>query len=76
MLKPNPQCDGIWRWGFVCVCVHTPKACVKFPGQGSNPNHSSDNAKSLTIRPPGNPWRWGFLEELIRSQGWSPHEFN
>ena len=27
-----------------------------FPGQGSNPNHSSDNAKSLTARPPGNSW--------------------
>jgi len=26
----------------------------KFPGQGMNPCHSSDNAKSLTPRPPGN----------------------
>ena len=26
----------------------------KFPGQGTNPSHSSDNAKSLTTRPPGN----------------------
>ena len=26
----------------------------KFPGQGSNPSHSCDNAGSLTVRPPGN----------------------
>ena len=26
----------------------------KFPGQGSNPSHSSDNTESLTTRPPGN----------------------
>ena len=26
----------------------------KFSGEGSNPNHSSDNAEFLTARPPGN----------------------
>ena len=26
----------------------------KFPGQGLNPSHRSDNAESLTTRPPGN----------------------
>ena len=26
----------------------------KFPGQGMNPCHCSDNAKSLTTTPPGN----------------------
>ena len=26
----------------------------KFPGQGANPSHSSDNTESLTARPPGN----------------------
>ena len=25
----------------------------KFPGQGSNPSHTCDNAGSLTVRPPG-----------------------
>ena len=28
----------------------------KFPGQGSNLRHSSNNAGSLTARPPGNSW--------------------
>jgi len=29
-------------------------ACRKFPGQGLNPSHRSDNDKSLTARPPMN----------------------
>ena len=34
---------------FGCTCgMHN------FPGQGSTPNHSSDNTRSLTARPPGN----------------------
>ena len=27
---------------------------VEAPGQGSNPSHNSDNARSLATRPPGN----------------------
>ena len=39
----------------------------KFPGQGSNthhssdPNHSSDNTRSLTLRPPGNSQMYYFV---------------
>ena len=42
---------------FFCGCTH---GMQKFPGQGLNPIHSSDfsccsdNARSLTTRPPGN----------------------
>ena len=34
----------------------------KFPGQGLNPSHSSDNAKSITARPPGNSPRCSLCE--------------
>ena len=35
---------------FFCTC-----SMQKFPGQGSNPSHSGDNAKSLTARWEGTP---------------------
>ena len=35
-------------WGS---CTHSMR---KFPGQGWNPSHSSDNTESLTARSPGN----------------------
>ena len=40
-------------------------ACIirKFPGQGSNPSHSSDNANSLIARPPGNFHHFLFVVE-------------
>ena len=38
----------------VCVCVFgCARGIQKFPGQGLNPSHSSDNTESLTARPPG-----------------------
>ena len=36
----------------------------KLPGQGSSPRHSSDNAWSLTIGPPGNSFRGPFLSAV------------
>ena len=36
---------------FFFGCTHSMR---KFPDQGSNLCHRSDNAKSLTARPPGN----------------------
>ena len=33
----------------------------KFLHQGSNPHHSSDNARSLTTRPPGNSKCYTFI---------------
>ena len=44
------------RWpGFVVVifCFGHAHDMWKFPGQGSNPSHSSDSAGSLTTGPPG-----------------------
>ena len=38
-------------WYFYFGYAHNTQ---KFPGQGSNPHHSSDNARSSTARPPGN----------------------
>ena len=42
----------------LCVCVFSfywpHPGTWKFPGQRSNPNHSSDKAGSLAARPPGN----------------------
>ena len=38
---------------FLYFSGHT-HSVWKFPGQGSNPGHSSDNTKSLTTRPSGN----------------------
>ena len=41
---------------------------MEFPGQGSNTNQSSDNAGSLTTRPPGNSriaGVWGFVLFLM-----------
>jgi len=35
----------------------------KFLGQGSNLYYSSDNAGSLTIRPPGNSWQVSLKEK-------------
>ena len=32
----------------------------KFPDQGLNPHYSSDNTKSLTVRPPGNSYEGHF----------------
>ena len=38
-------------WGHTCIMW-------KFPGQGLNPRCSSDNARSLTAKPPGNSWKF------------------
>ena len=35
--------------GEVCFLQAAPSAKQKFPGQGSNPRHSSDNAGSITM---------------------------
>ena len=43
-----------------CAC-----SLQKFPGLGSNPYHSSDNAKSLTARPPRNSY-FKYQEETGR----------
>ena len=40
------------RTSFFCFLATL--ACRSSLGQGSNPHHSSDNAESLTTRPPGN----------------------
>ena len=40
----------------------------KFPGQGSNPHHSSDNARSLTTRPPGNSHQAHLVDEETESE--------
>jgi len=40
-----------WELLFFAGCA---PGMLKFPDQGSNPQHSSDNARSLTTRPPGN----------------------
>ena len=39
---------------FVIFFFSHTRSIQKFPGQESNLNHSSDNAESLTTRPPGN----------------------
>ena len=49
------------EWCFVLFGC-TP-AMWKFPGQRSNPSHSSDKAKSLTTRPPVNSQRMVFMLE-------------
>ena len=38
---------------FIFGCIW---GVEKFPGQELNPNHSIDNTKSLTPRPPGNSY--------------------
>ena len=43
---------GVFWFCFVFCCTHG--MMQKFPGQGSNPHHSSDNNGTLTIRPLGN----------------------
>lgn len=40
-------------WGFFFF-FGSASTMREFPGQGSNPNHSSDNAESSPTRPPGN----------------------
>ena len=45
---------------FVCLFVLATCGMWKFPGQGLNSSHSSDNANSLTPRPPGNFLRPSF----------------
>ena len=55
--------DATFLWGggcfFVCFCSFIyfliANSMQKFPGQGLNLSHSSDNSRSLTMRPPGNP---------------------
>ena len=37
----------------------------KFPGEKSNLCHSSDNAESLTTRPPGNSWSVLLLNNCV-----------
>ena len=39
---------------IITVVFYYTHSTWKFPGQGSNLSHSSDNAKSLTTRSPGN----------------------
>ena len=41
----------LFVFSFVFGCAH---GMQKFPGQGSDLHHSSDNAGSLTTKPPGN----------------------
>ena len=51
---------------FLCVCVCvTACSMPKFLGQGLNPSHSSDNAKSLTTRLPGNSKNKFYLNQYI-----------
>ena len=50
---------------FFFFFCHT-QAVQKFPGQGSNPSSGSDNAESLTTRPPGNSCSWGFHHHVTR----------
>ena len=38
---------------------------LKFPGQGLNPNSSSDNVKSLTTRQPGNSFTILFINDVV-----------
>ena len=47
----------------MCVCVYFGHAhsMQKFPGQGLNPHHSSDNAGFLTARPPGNSYLYFYI---------------
>jgi len=52
------------------VCVYVCIYCLahsmqKFPGQGSNPYHSSDNALSLTTRPPENSSLYVFSADIL-----------
>ena len=60
-LKMEDSFYHINRMHFVCLFVFgQTHGMWKFLGQGlklshsSNPSHSSDNAESLTVRPPGN----------------------
>ena len=41
-----------WVYFFLCVCGG--KSMQKFPAQGSNPHHSSVNARSLNPQLPRN----------------------
>ena len=43
----------------------------KFPGQDSNPCHSSDNAGSLTLRPVGCYLSTGGQGRVLASGGWA-----
>ena len=45
---------------FGCACT-----MWKFPGQGSNLRHSSDNAESLTTKPPENSQTCMTLESVF-----------
>ena len=45
-------------------CIH---GMQKFSGQGLNPSHSSDNARSSTARPPGNSTD-GLLKSVVLGQ--------
>ena len=51
--KKWPDAENCFFFSFVFFfgCAHD---MYKLPGQGLNPCHSSDNAKSLTVRPPEN----------------------
>ena len=49
------ELKSILLYDFFFFFDHTHKMW-KFPGQGLNPCHSSDNARSLTNRPPGNSY--------------------
>ena len=46
-------------WGGIACSMR------KFSGQGSNPSHGNDNARSLTARPPGNSL-FPFNSKIIR----------
>lgn len=62
------RCLRLFFFSFCSICL-----MQEFPGQGSNPSrshdplHSSDNAESLTSKPPGSSLRKKFLSQTLES---------
>ena len=73
---------GGWGCLFCFVFFGYSHGMKKFLGQGLNLSHSSDNAESLSIRPPGNSrvlfcfgctsgiWKFPGLEVELDMQLW------
>ena len=59
LLQFKPLSTQNWNLFFGRTC-----GIWKFPGQGWNLHHSSDNIESLTAPPPGNSQTWDFSVTL------------
>ena len=65
------KCDLIIRFKLKSMHIFLGRACGmrKFPGQGSNPSHSSGNARSLTWWAPRGPLAYS-LQRLQDCSSW------